>query len=241
MSGRIWWASPIPEATKASTTTSHRPAHTSAPSRHSTSHDRLVNSIGIAAAVVACVIFVAFIIVTALCWRRLFSDKTRGRREADAAASAGAEPDRTHGRRRKRVYVGVPIYPTTQLADGDEVVLVPALEDIPEATAVPMPRFRIYTMETDSTRHQHHHTERAGAAVPSSSGTAVNPLRPLSSIEVNAEVCVGTVVSEVTQEEREAAERRWYTQRDYGSAVYYSHSPEEEIHPTDNSLEMHDA
>lgn len=144
---------------------------------------------------------------------------------AGASSSASGEgtavdTEDEQRRRRKRIYAGVPIYPTTAVADGDEVVLVPALEDIPEAAAAPMPRLRHRT-----TAAMNAHTQSSGVASVPSSSPVVNPLNPPSAAEVDTEVCVGVVVPELTEEERSEAERRWYTQRDYGAAMYYSAPP----------------
>lgn len=141
--------------------------------------------------------------------RSLLSSRTAAG-TAGSATGDSLQPRQHSERERTRVYKGVPIYPTTQVADGDEFVFVPALEDIPEAAAVPMPRLR----------------PRVPAPQPPAAPAVPNPLNPATvSGSTDAEACVGVLVPDLSEEDQTRAAGRWYRHRDYGAAVYYNAPP----------------
>lgn len=196
---------------------------------------------GTTVAGVACIVCVVIIIVGVV-WLVRDCHKRRRRRaravntHRSTEAETEVEAEEPPRRRHKRVYAGVPIYPTTEVADGDEVVFVPDLEDIPEAAPAHMPRtnYRIIhlttpveSQEAPAATERRHRRSLADAAVPSTSPVVTNPLDPSTVAAADTEVCVGVVVPELTEEARAQAEGRWYTQREYGSAVYYNDPPAE--------------
>lgn len=207
-------------------------------STSSTNKERTVNIIGIVVAVVACIVFV---VVMVFFIRYMHSYCLEVRRSAAAAAAAGgsAGAPEQRLRERKRAYLGVPLYPTTQLVDEGEVGSVPALEDIPEATPGPIPELRIRVIPaaaaamTTTNANSSAHPYSGEAAVlssraPAAAAVVVNPLSPSSISMPETEVCMGVVVPEMSEEEIRQGESRWYTRRDYGTAMYYSQPPASE-------------
>lgn len=245
MSYYWYWGYPWGSSSTTTTTTTFAPTTTQNPS-----HSSLLNTIGIVAAVAACVVFAAVVLALALCLRKAYAYRAqqqellRHRRSSlsatAAAAGVGSTSDeqqlRGGGRERTKVYKGVPIYPTTQLADGDEVVFVPALEDLPEATPASMPRLRQRPAPAPSAPPIST-TSHSATAVASTLTSVPNPLSrtTLSNTATagnDGEAYVGVVVPDVSEEDQNRGEGRWYRQRDYGSAVYYSQPPPQQVWDT---------
>lgn len=210
-------------------------------STSSTNRERTVNIIGIVVAVVACIVFVV-VMVFFTWYMRSYCLEVRRSAAAAAAAASGSDagaPER-RSRERKRAYLGVPLYPTTQLVDEEEVGSVPAFEDIPEATPGPIPQLHIRVTPavaaaamTTTNANSAAHPYSGEAAVlssraPAAAAVVVNPLSPSSTSMPETEVCMGVVVPEMSEEEIRQGESRWYTRRDYGTAMYYSQPPASE-------------
>lgn len=210
-------------------------------STSSTNRERTVNIIGIVVAVVACIVFVV-VMVFFTWYMRSYCLEVRRSAAAAAAAASGSDagaPER-RSRERKRAYLGVPLYPTTQLVDEEEVGSVPAFEDIPEATPGPIPQLHIRVIPavaaaamTTTNANSAAHPYSGEAAVlssraPAAAAVVVNPLSPSSTSMPETEVCMGVVVPEMSEEEIRQGESRWYTRRDYGTATYYSQPPASE-------------
>lgn len=211
-------------------------------STSSTNRERTVNIIGIVVAVVACIVFVVVMVFFTWYMRSYCLEVRRSAAAAAAAAASGSDagaPER-RSRERKRAYLGVPLYPTTQLVDEEEVGSVPAFEDIPEATPGPIPQLHIRVTPavaaaamTTTNANSAAHPYSGEAAVlssraPAAAAVVVNPLSPSSTSMPETEVCMGVVVPEMSEEEIRQGESRWYTRRDYGTATYYSQPPASE-------------
>lgn len=211
-------------------------------STSSTNRERTVNIIGIVVAVVACIVFVVVMVFFTWYMRSYCLEVRRSAAAAAAAAASGSDagaPER-RSRERKRAYLGVPLYPTTQLVDEEEVGSVPAFEDIPEATPGPIPQLHIRVIPavaaaamTTTNANSAAHPYSGEAAVlssraPAAAAVVVNPLSPSSTSMPETEVCMGVVVPEMSEEEIRQGESRWYTRRDYGTATYYSQPPASE-------------